>query len=89
MSRVHSWVGDDGQNAKKTPLAGASCVECAAGNRAKFAAEMILDCPGLKNLDRSGVWIFPTVLVCMDCGFGRFTAPEAALTQPVPAAAQK
>jgi hypothetical protein len=33
--------------------------------------------PGIQGLDIPGVWIFPTVLVCMDCGTAQFTIPEA------------
>jgi hypothetical protein len=34
---------------------------------------------GLKNLDKPGVQVFPRLLVCLDCGFSRFTIPEGAL----------
>lgn len=33
--------------------------------------------PGIQGLDIPGVWVFPTVLVCMDCGTAQFTIPEA------------
>ena len=32
---------------------------------------------GLKNLDKPTVWVFPQLLVCMDCGFAEFNLPEA------------
>jgi hypothetical protein len=34
---------------------------------------------GLNNLDKPGVFLFPKVLVCLDCGFSRFTTPETEL----------
>jgi len=42
----------------------------------------------LENLDRAGVWIFPKVLVCLDCRVARFAAPDAALAQLAEATAQ-
>jgi hypothetical protein len=32
---------------------------------------------GLKNRDKPTVWVFPQLLVCMDCGFAEFNLPEA------------
>jgi len=34
---------------------------------------------GSKNLDKPGVWVFPKVLVCLDCGLSQFTVPESEL----------
>ena len=31
---------------------------------------------GLRNLDKPTVWLFPRLLVCMDCGFAEFNIPE-------------
>jgi hypothetical protein len=56
-----------------------SCLSCASGNQAEFSAEMIIHFSGLKNLDKPGVWVFPKLLVCLDCGFSRFTTPESEL----------
>ena len=55
------------------------CLFCGLGNGAEFAAEMIIHFRGLKNLDKPGVWVFPKVLVCLDCGFSQFTVPESEL----------
>jgi hypothetical protein len=56
-----------------------SCLSCASENEAKFATEMIIHFSGLKNLDKPGVWVFPKVLVCLDCGFSQFAVPETNL----------
>lgn len=58
-----------------------SCTLCGSGKEVEFAAEMVIhfSFSGLKNLDKPGVWIFPKLLVCLDCGFSRFTIPEEKL----------
>jgi hypothetical protein len=33
----------------------------------------------LKNVDKPGVLLFPKPVVCLDCGFLRFTIPEPEL----------
>jgi hypothetical protein len=35
--------------------------------------------PGLKNIDKPVVWVFPEVVVCLDCGMTQFAVPEAEL----------
>jgi hypothetical protein len=45
----------------------------------EFSTEMLVHLGGLKNLDKSGVCVFPKVLVCLDCGFSQFTVPKAEL----------
>ena len=57
-----------------------SCLSCESSNVAEFAAEMIIHFSGLKNVDKSGVWVFPKLLVCLDCGFSQFTVSESGLT---------
>jgi len=56
-----------------------SCLLCGSDNFAEFTAEINLHFSGLKSLDKPCVLIFPRVLVCLDCGFSRFTTPEAEL----------
>jgi hypothetical protein len=56
-----------------------TCLRCASTNQAKFSAEMIIHLSGLKNVDKPGVWVFPKLLVCLDCGFSRFAVPETEL----------
>jgi hypothetical protein len=56
-----------------------SCLACALGKGLEFSAEMIVRVGGIKNLDNSGVMLFPRLLVCLDCGYAQFTVPEAEL----------
>ena len=55
------------------------CLSCASNYQAEFTAEMIIHFSGIKNLDKPGVWVFPKLLVCLDCGFSPFTVPETEL----------
>jgi hypothetical protein len=34
---------------------------------------------GLESLDQPLVWVFPKVVVCLDCGWAQFAVPEAEL----------
>jgi len=33
--------------------------------------------PGLKGLERPIVWVFPKLLLCLDCGVTEFTVPKS------------
>ena len=35
----------------------------------------------LKDIDKPVVWVFPEVVVCLDCGTAEFAVPEAELRQ--------
>jgi hypothetical protein len=37
---------------------------------------MIIHFSGIENLDRPGVWVFPDLLICLDCGRSLFTVEE-------------
>jgi hypothetical protein len=52
---------------------------CASANQAGFGTEILVHFLGLENLDKPPVWVFPKLLVCLDCGFSRFTTPEREL----------
>jgi len=56
-----------------------SCKSCGSDNQSKFTAEMAIHFPGLKNIDKHVVWIFPELVVCLDCGTAEFAVPEAEL----------
>jgi hypothetical protein len=55
------------------------CLLCGSGNQAELTAEMIIHFSGLKNLDKPGVWVFPKVFVCLDCGYFHFTVAKREL----------
>jgi len=55
------------------------CSACASEKQVGVPAEMILHFTGPKNLDKPGVWLFPKVLLCLDCGSSRFSVPEKEL----------
>jgi hypothetical protein len=56
-----------------------SCQICGSGNEAELTAEMLVHFPALKSLDKPAVWLFPKLMVCLDCGCSRFTVPEREL----------
>src|SRR5277367_6295424 len=55
------------------------CPKCSLDNQIEFSAEMMVHLGGIKNLDNSGVVLFPKILVCVSCGFSQFTVPKAEL----------
>ena len=55
------------------------CKSCGSVNQSKFRAEMAIHFPGLKNIERPVVWVFPELVVCLDCGTAEFSVPEAEL----------
>jgi hypothetical protein len=57
------------------------CKSCGSVSQSKFIAEMGIHFPGLKNIDRPVVWVFPELVVCLDCGRAEFAVPEVELRQ--------
>ena len=57
------------------------CALCQSINQAEFTAEMMIHFSGLRSVDNPGVLVFPKVLVCLNCGFSRFTTPKADLAR--------
>jgi hypothetical protein len=55
------------------------CKSCGSVRQRKFTAEMGIHFPGLKNIDKPVVWVFPKLVVCLDCGISEFAMPEAEL----------
>ena len=55
------------------------CLSCRSVNQAELTAEMLIHFPAIKNIDKPGVWLFPKLTVCLDCGFSGFTVPETEL----------
>ena len=53
-----------------------SCKSCKSEHQSNLSAEVAIHFPGLKGLDKPIVWVFPKLLVCLDCGFTEFRVPE-------------
>jgi len=59
-----------------------SCLKCGCSNQMEYAAEMNLHFPDhLRNADKVGVFVFPRVQVCLDCGSSSFMIPAPELAQ--------
>jgi hypothetical protein len=57
------------------------CKSCGSNNQKKFTGEIAIHWPGLKNIDKPIVWVFPEFVVCWDCGIAEFAVPEAQMSQ--------
>lgn len=55
------------------------CASCGSGNLGTFNGEIAIHFPGLKNINRPIVWVFPKTVICIDCGLAQFAVPEAEL----------
>jgi len=56
-----------------------SCKSCQSLNQHNLNGEIAIHFPRLNGLDKAIVWVFPKLLVCLDCGFTEFAIPEAEL----------
>jgi hypothetical protein len=55
------------------------CKSCGSINQSKFGGEIAIHSPGLKGIDKPVVWVFPELVVCLECGLTEFAVPEAEL----------
>ena len=55
------------------------CKSCKSLNQSKFTAEIAIQVPEFKNIDKPVEWVFPEVVVCLNCGTAEFAVPEAEL----------
>jgi hypothetical protein len=63
-----------------TAVRTAGCAFCGSVNQRRFIGEIAIHFPGLKNIDKPIVWVFPQVVVCLDCGRAGFAVPETELS---------
>ena len=56
-----------------------SCKSCGSIKQSKFTGEIAIHSPGLKNIDKPVVWVFPELVVCLECGVTEFAVPVAQL----------
>jgi hypothetical protein len=57
----------------------AKCSRCSAECRKEFSGELAIHFTGLAGLSKPIVWVFPKLLVCLNCGLAEFTVPEREL----------
>src|SRR4029077_6790215 len=55
------------------------CKSCGSLNQRKLTGEVAIHFPGLPNIEKPMVWVFPELLVCLDCGTTEFTVPKSEL----------
>lgn len=55
------------------------CKSCTSANQRTFNSEINVHFLGLQNLQEPSVFVFPKLLVCMDCGFTEFAMQETEL----------
>ena len=54
---------------------------CGSYKQSKFNGEIAIHAPGLKNIDKPIVRVFPELLVCLDCGIAEFAVPESQIPE--------
>jgi len=55
------------------------CTICRSANRGEFTGEIAIHFRGPKDLEKPIVWVFPKIVVCLDCGIAQFAVPETEL----------
>jgi hypothetical protein len=60
-----------------------ACLLCGSTHEREFAAEMVIHVGGLTNIDNPGVWVFPKLVTCLDCGIVRFNVSKSDLASLV------
>ena len=58
-----------------------SCKGCASDEQRNFNGELAIHFPGLESLDKPIVWVFPKLMVCLNCGFAEFVISEEQVEQ--------
>jgi hypothetical protein len=56
-----------------------SCKSCQSDNQREFNGELAIHFPGLNGLTKPIVWVFPKLVVCLDCGVAEFSILETEL----------
>jgi hypothetical protein len=57
------------------------CKSCGSVNQKKFSAEMGIHFSRLENIHKPVVWVFPEVVLRLDCGSAEFAVPKSELRQ--------
>ena len=69
------------QNARKATEM--SCKSCQSQNRRNLYGELAIHFPGVEGLTKPIIWVFPKLVVCLDCGVTELTIPEPELRRLV------
>jgi hypothetical protein len=48
------------------------CERCDSAHQTEFPSEIAIHFSGRENLDKPHVFVFPKILVCLECGFSGF-----------------
>ena len=56
------------------------CKTCGYGNQRKFTAEVAIHFPGGRASEEPVAWVFPEVVVCVECGVAEFAVPKTELS---------
>ena len=56
-----------------------ACKKCSSEYLKTFDGETAIHFSGLDGLSKPIVWVFPKVLVSLECGFSEFAIPESEL----------
>jgi hypothetical protein len=55
------------------------CRVCGSKEVGDFTGELEIHFPGLRDLNKPVVWVFPEIWVCLNCGNAGLSVPENAL----------
>jgi len=55
------------------------CQSCQSSKQVELPSEIAIHFPGRENLSTPHVFVFPDIVVCLDCGSADFTVPEVEL----------
>ena len=58
-----------------------TCKLCQSRNQTAFPTEMNIHFPGIDNLTKPAVLVFPDIVVCLDCGFTEFHIESVELSR--------
>ena len=58
-----------------------SCTRCLSLHQTELNSEINLHFRGLPNLGEPGIFVFPKILVCLDCGLSEFVIEKRELAQ--------
>jgi len=53
-----------------------ACNSCGSVNQRKFTSEIDIHFPGLSNVRKSPILVYPELLVCLNCGKAEFTVSK-------------